>query len=94
MVVKLCFAKVCFVWICFSTLESLQIKDYFIRGFCKDKMGGFRGLKGYAMASEDRELEAKLAVVENTTNAFQSWLNGSMIAPRKAQFGQVSETKD
>lgn len=64
MVVKLCFAKVCFVWICFSTLESLQIKDYFIRSFCKDKMGGFRGLKGYAMASEDRELEAKLAVVE------------------------------
>uniref|UniRef100_A0A8C2E6V1 F-box DNA helicase 1 n=1 Tax=Cyprinus carpio TaxID=7962 RepID=A0A8C2E6V1_CYPCA len=44
--------------------ESLSIKDYFIRSFCKDKMGGFRGLKGYAMASEDRELEAKLAVVE------------------------------
>ncbi|XP_016299536.1 F-box DNA helicase 1-like isoform X1 [Sinocyclocheilus anshuiensis] len=44
--------------------ESLAIKDYFIRSFCKDKMGGFRGLKGYAMASEDRELEAKLAVVE------------------------------
>ncbi|XP_016302947.1 F-box DNA helicase 1-like isoform X2 [Sinocyclocheilus anshuiensis] len=44
--------------------ESLLIKDYFIRSFCKDKMGGFRGLKGYAMASEDRELEAKLAVVE------------------------------
>uniref|UniRef100_A0A671RSG7 F-box DNA helicase 1 n=1 Tax=Sinocyclocheilus anshuiensis TaxID=1608454 RepID=A0A671RSG7_9TELE len=42
----------------------LLIKDYFIRSFCKDKMGGFRGLKGYAMASEDRELEAKLAVVE------------------------------
>uniref|UniRef100_A0A672RTW2 F-box DNA helicase 1 n=1 Tax=Sinocyclocheilus grahami TaxID=75366 RepID=A0A672RTW2_SINGR len=43
---------------------DLAIKDYFIRSFCKDKMGGFRGLKGYAMASEDRELEAKLAVVE------------------------------
>ncbi|XP_051976792.1 F-box DNA helicase 1-like [Xyrauchen texanus] len=44
--------------------ESLTIKDYFIRRFCKDKMGGYRGLKGYAMASEDRELEAKVAVVE------------------------------
>ncbi|XP_043092103.1 F-box DNA helicase 1 isoform X2 [Puntigrus tetrazona] len=44
--------------------ESLQIKDYFIRSFCKDKMGGFRGLKAYATASEDRELEGKLAVVE------------------------------
>uniref|UniRef100_A0A673MZN2 F-box DNA helicase 1 n=1 Tax=Sinocyclocheilus rhinocerous TaxID=307959 RepID=A0A673MZN2_9TELE len=42
----------------------LLIKDYFIRSFCKDKMGGFRGLKGYAMASEDRELEAKLAVAK------------------------------
>ncbi|KTF83776.1 hypothetical protein cypCar_00040719 [Cyprinus carpio] len=44
--------------------ESLLIKDYFIRTFCKEKMGGFRGLKGYAVASEDRELEAKLTVVE------------------------------
>ncbi|KAL1275553.1 hypothetical protein QQF64_035176 [Cirrhinus molitorella] len=44
--------------------DNLMIKDYFIRSFCKDKMGGFRGLKNYAMASEDRELEAKLAVVE------------------------------
>ncbi len=64
MVVKLCFSKIWFVWICFSTLESLSIKDYFIRTFCKDKLGGFRGLKVYAMASEDRELEAKIAVVE------------------------------
>lgn len=44
--------------------ESLVIKDFFIRGFCRDKMGGFLGLKGYAMASEDRELEGKLAMVE------------------------------
>ncbi|XP_067284187.1 F-box DNA helicase 1 [Pseudorasbora parva] len=44
--------------------ERLLIKDFFIRGFCRDKMGGFLGLKGYAMASEDRELEGKLAVVE------------------------------
>uniref|UniRef100_A0A8C1QLT2 F-box DNA helicase 1 n=1 Tax=Cyprinus carpio TaxID=7962 RepID=A0A8C1QLT2_CYPCA len=43
---------------------NLLIKDYFIRTFCKEKMGGFRGLKGYAVASEDRELEAKLTVVE------------------------------
>lgn len=41
-----------------------MIKDFFIRGFCRDKMGGFMGLKGYAMASEDRELEGKLAMVE------------------------------
>lgn len=27
-------------------------------------MGGYGGLRGYATASEDRELEAKLAVVE------------------------------
>ncbi|KAK7149839.1 hypothetical protein R3I94_009223 [Phoxinus phoxinus] len=44
--------------------ESLVIKDFFIRGFCRDKMGGFMGLKGYATASEDRELEGKLAMVE------------------------------
>ncbi|XP_051544613.1 F-box DNA helicase 1-like [Myxocyprinus asiaticus] len=44
--------------------DSLTIKDYFIRSFCRDKMGGYRGLKGYATASEDRELEAKVAVVE------------------------------
>uniref|UniRef100_A0A9J7XVV4 F-box DNA helicase 1 n=1 Tax=Cyprinus carpio carpio TaxID=630221 RepID=A0A9J7XVV4_CYPCA len=47
-----------------SGSKSLLIKDYFIRTFCKEKMGGFRGLKGYAVASEDRELEAKLTVVE------------------------------
>lgn len=41
-----------------------MIKDFFIRGFCRDKLGGFMGLKGYATASEDRELEAKVAVVE------------------------------
>lgn len=44
--------------------DNLKIKDFFIRNFCKEKMGGFMGLKGYAIASEDRELEGKLAMVE------------------------------
>lgn len=44
--------------------DNLKINDFFIRNFCKDKMGGFKGLKGYAIASEDRELEGKLAMVE------------------------------
>ncbi|XP_065103943.1 F-box DNA helicase 1 isoform X3 [Paramisgurnus dabryanus] len=48
--------------------ENLTIKDYFIRNFCREKMGGYRGLKGYAVASEDRELEAKLSVVEKYNN--------------------------
>ncbi|KAG1952844.1 F-box DNA helicase 1 [Pimephales promelas] len=44
--------------------ERLEIKDFFIQGFCREKMGGFMGLKQYAVASEDRELEGKLAMVE------------------------------
>ncbi|TRY64669.1 hypothetical protein DNTS_028699 [Danionella cerebrum] len=44
--------------------ENLNIKDFFIRTFCKEKLGGFMGLKGYAEATEDHELEGKLAVVE------------------------------
>lgn len=44
--------------------ENLTIKDYFIRSFCREKMGGYGGLRGYATVSEDRELEGKLAVVE------------------------------
>uniref|UniRef100_A0A8C1X9D1 F-box DNA helicase 1 n=1 Tax=Cyprinus carpio TaxID=7962 RepID=A0A8C1X9D1_CYPCA len=55
--------KIMDLWVLMQP-EDKRKNDYFIRSFCKDKMGGFRGLKGYAMASEDRELEAKLAVVE------------------------------
>ncbi|KAJ8411248.1 hypothetical protein AAFF_G00172540 [Aldrovandia affinis] len=44
--------------------KNLTIADYFIRTFCREKMGGYAGLKSYACHSEDRELEAKLAVVE------------------------------
>ncbi|KAG7320458.1 hypothetical protein KOW79_016311 [Hemibagrus wyckioides] len=44
--------------------ESLWIKDPFIRSFCKEKLGGYVGLKKYATHTEDRELEAKLSVVE------------------------------
>ncbi|XP_059366881.1 F-box DNA helicase 1-like isoform X1 [Carassius carassius] len=55
--------------------ESLLIKDYFIRTFCKDKLGGFIGLKGYAMASEDRELEGKLAMVEKYNKRIPELVN-------------------
>ncbi|XP_022527587.2 F-box DNA helicase 1 [Astyanax mexicanus] len=44
--------------------ENLMIRDGFIRSFCKDKLGGYAGLKKYALNAEDRELEAKLSVVE------------------------------
>ncbi|MCJ8743048.1 hypothetical protein PDJAM_G00089460 [Pangasius djambal] len=44
--------------------ENLWIKDPFIRSFCKEKLGGYAGLKKYALHTEDRELEAKLSVVE------------------------------
>ncbi|XP_030631099.1 F-box DNA helicase 1 [Chanos chanos] len=44
--------------------EGLRIQDYFIRSFCKEKLGGYRGLKNYAAHTEDRELEGKLVVVE------------------------------
>ncbi|KAJ8245470.1 hypothetical protein GJAV_G00271090 [Gymnothorax javanicus] len=44
--------------------KNLTIGDFFIKRFCKESMGGYAGLKKYAVHSEDRELEAKLAVVE------------------------------
>ncbi|XP_053544195.1 F-box DNA helicase 1 isoform X2 [Ictalurus punctatus] len=44
--------------------ESLQIKDPFIRSFCKEKLGGYAGLKKYAAHTEDHELVGKLSVVE------------------------------
>ncbi|XP_036419691.1 F-box DNA helicase 1 isoform X3 [Colossoma macropomum] len=44
--------------------DNLRIKDSFIRSFCKEKLGGYAGLKKYATHTEDRELEAKLSVVE------------------------------
>ncbi|XP_026874424.2 F-box DNA helicase 1 isoform X2 [Electrophorus electricus] len=44
--------------------ENLWIKDRFIRHFCKAKLGGYVGLKKYAAHTEDRELAAKLSVVE------------------------------
>ncbi|XP_047659707.1 F-box DNA helicase 1 isoform X2 [Tachysurus fulvidraco] len=44
--------------------ECLWIKDSFIRSFCSEKLGGYAGLKKYATHTEDRELEAKLSVVE------------------------------
>ncbi|KAK3544963.1 hypothetical protein QTP86_029943 [Hemibagrus guttatus] len=44
--------------------ESLWIKDPFIRSFCKEKLGGYVGLRRYATQTEDRELEAKLSVVD------------------------------
>lgn len=42
----------------------MWIKDSFIRSFCSKKLGGYAGLKKYATHTEDRELEAKLSVVE------------------------------
>lgn len=44
--------------------ESLTINDSFIRGFTREKLGGYSGLKRYAQNTEDHELEAKLEVVE------------------------------
>ncbi|KAL7882540.1 hypothetical protein SRHO_G00001980 [Serrasalmus rhombeus] len=44
--------------------DNLRIRDSFIRSFCKEKLGGYAGLKRYATHTEDRELEAKLSVVE------------------------------
>ncbi|XP_064175605.1 F-box DNA helicase 1 [Anguilla rostrata] len=44
--------------------KNLSIGDYFIRRFCSQSLGGYAGLKRYACNTEDRELEAKLAVVE------------------------------
>ncbi|XP_060745142.1 F-box DNA helicase 1 isoform X1 [Tachysurus vachellii] len=44
--------------------ERMWIKDSFIRSFCSEKLGGYAGLKKYATHTEDRELEAKLSVVE------------------------------
>ncbi|KAF5897197.1 F-box DNA helicase 1-like isoform X2, partial [Clarias magur] len=48
--------------------ENRFIKDPFIRSFCMEKLGGYGGLKRYAMHTEDRELESKLAVVEKFNN--------------------------
>ncbi|KAI4874006.1 hypothetical protein NFI96_027836, partial [Prochilodus magdalenae] len=44
--------------------DNLRIMDPFIRSFCREKLGGYAGLKRYATHTEDRELEAKLSVVE------------------------------
>ncbi|KAI5617960.1 F-box DNA helicase 1 isoform X1 [Silurus asotus] len=44
--------------------ENLRIMDPFIRSFCREKLGGYAGLKRYAIHTEDRELEAKLSMVE------------------------------
>lgn len=41
-----------------------MITDCFIRSFCKEKLGGYTGLKRYAVHTEDRELDGKLSVVE------------------------------
>lgn len=51
-------------WCWARPTENLWIKDPFIRSFCKEKLGGYAGLKKYALHTEDRELEGKLAVVE------------------------------
>ncbi|XP_053364866.1 F-box DNA helicase 1 [Clarias gariepinus] len=61
------------IWILFQPdekrrNENLWIKDSFIRSFCKERLGGYGGLKRYAMHTEDRELEGKLAVVEKFNN--------------------------
>ncbi|KAM4615291.1 F-box DNA helicase 1 [Polymixia lowei] len=40
------------------------IQDSFIRSFLKSKMGGYAGLKAYIIQTEDRELEAKMVMVE------------------------------
>ncbi|XP_069485754.1 F-box DNA helicase 1 [Ambystoma mexicanum] len=56
------------IWILLQPEEErikkcLQIKDSFIRMWSK-KENGFASLKKYATASEDKELEGKIAVVE------------------------------
>ncbi|XP_072529110.1 F-box DNA helicase 1 [Salminus brasiliensis] len=61
--------KILDIWVLMQTedkrrRENLRIMDAFIRSFCKDKLGGYVGLKRYASHTEDRELEAKLSVVE------------------------------
>uniref|UniRef100_A0AAR2J1Q7 F-box DNA helicase 1 n=1 Tax=Pygocentrus nattereri TaxID=42514 RepID=A0AAR2J1Q7_PYGNA len=50
--------------VCSLPTDNLRIRDSFIRSFCKEKLGGYAGLKRYATHTEDRELEAKLSVVE------------------------------
>ncbi|XP_041936723.1 F-box DNA helicase 1 [Alosa sapidissima] len=44
--------------------ENLFIQDAFIRGFSKEHLGGYGGLRRYATHTDDRELEGKLNVVE------------------------------
>lgn len=55
--------------------ENLRIKDPFIRNFCSEKMGGYAGLKKYATHTEDRELEAKLSVVEKFSKRIPELIN-------------------
>ncbi|XP_076860608.1 F-box DNA helicase 1-like [Brachyhypopomus gauderio] len=62
-------SKILDIWILMQpqdkrSRENLWIKDPFIRNFCRQKLGGYVGLKLYATKTEDRELEAKLSVVE------------------------------
>lgn len=47
-----------------SYSENLFIQDAFIRGFSKEHLGGYGGLRRYATHTEDHELEGKLMVVE------------------------------
>lgn len=48
--------------LCVSSLGNLVIKDRFIRRWVHKE--GFSGFKRYVTAAEDKELEAKIAVVE------------------------------
>ncbi|XP_066561210.1 F-box DNA helicase 1 isoform X2 [Amia ocellicauda] len=44
--------------------KNLEIVDKFIKNFCRDSLGGYKGLKKYASTAEDCELEGKIALVE------------------------------
>ncbi|XP_071373973.1 F-box DNA helicase 1 [Centroberyx affinis] len=58
--------KIMDIWLLMQapTKPTRRIQDSFIRSFLKSSLRGYAGLKEYATQSEDRELEAKLSVVE------------------------------
>ncbi|KAJ8373950.1 hypothetical protein SKAU_G00045300 [Synaphobranchus kaupii] len=79
--------------------KNLTIGDYFIKNFCRRNMGGYGGLKRYACHTEDRELEAKLAVVEKYNHRIPELVdrinNCSVISPHSADYilGTVHKAK-
>ncbi|XP_036375995.1 F-box DNA helicase 1 [Megalops cyprinoides] len=79
--------------------KNLVIEDKFISSFCRQKQGGYAGLKVYIKHTEDRELEAKLAVVEKYNHRIPELIerlyNCSVSSPHSADFilGTVHKSK-